>query len=56
MKSPKAIEVAMMLAASTYNRVIEVPNRGTSPKEYGMALRENQRKTRKQKRQNPHKY
>ena len=31
------------------------PDNGTSPKEYGMALRKNQRKARKQKRQNPHK-
>jgi len=56
MKVPNAIKAAMLLASSVSMDTIGFPERGTSPKEYGMALRKNQRKTRKQKRQNPHKY
>ena len=38
------------------NTMYDLPNVGNPPKQYGMSLRKNQRKTRKQKRQNPHKY
>ncbi len=38
------------------SNTIKVKDPGTPPDVYGRSLKFNQRKTRKQKRQNPHKY